>query len=187
MGIRGLPKWIKDIAGSYAISEHKFSRFAGMTVAVDASLMIHLTVIAIRSSGKDMVNNRGQLTSHLHGLFYKILTFLQNGMTPIFVFDGKPPDIKSNTLNQRLEKKLRAEEELKSLDTNSEEYVKQFKKTFKPSKQDIIEAQIMLDLMGIPYIAAPGEADVVVPGWHPDTILTVNVMSKVFVPKILIC
>ena len=72
MGIKGLPNLIKSIAGDAAIKSYKFSKFSGQTVSVDASLMIHQTVIAMRSNGKDMKNNKGELTSHLHGLFYKI-------------------------------------------------------------------------------------------------------------------
>ena len=162
MGIKGLPKLIKDIAGLYATKSYKFSRFKGMAVAVDASLIIHQTVIALRSTGKDMKNSRGELTSHLHGLFYKILIFLQNGMIPIFVFDGKAPNIKNRTLKRRLQRKTQAETQLKDLtDSEDEEYIKHFKQTFKPTKQNITEALTLLDLMGIPYIVAPGEADVV--------------------------
>lgn len=162
MGIKGLPKLISDIAGSAATRSYKFSRFKGMVVSVDASLLIHQTVIAMRSSGRDMVNSKGELTSHLHGLFYKILIFLQNDMVPIFVFDGKAPDIKNMTIEKRRNKKDQAQKKLQALsDSEDEEYIKNFKQTFKPTKDDIREAQILLDLMGIPYIVSPGEADVV--------------------------
>lgn len=162
MGIKGLPKLIKDIAGDTAIKVYKFSKFRGRVVAVDASLIIHQTVIAMRFSGKDMTNARGELTSHLNGLFYKILIFLQNEMIPIFVFDGKAPKLKNRTLEKRKSKKIQAEKILEEYsDSEDEEYIKQFKQTFTPKKEDIKESQILLDLMGIPYIIAPGEADVV--------------------------
>lgn len=161
MGIKGLPKLIEDIAGKGAINSYPFSRFKGMTIAVDASLMMHQTVIAIRGSGKDMTNNRGELTSHLHGFLYKIITFVENGIVPIFVFDGKPPDIKLRTLERRSERKEQAEESIKGLSEEDEEYIKNFKMTFRPSKKDYKEVQILLDLLGIPYIISPGEADVV--------------------------
>lgn len=162
MGIKTLPKLIEKKAGKYAIGSYKFQRFEGFTVAVDASLLLHQTVIALRSSGKDLKNNKGELTSHLYGGFFKILIFLQNKMKPILVFDGKAPDIKNKTLKKRLEKKNRAEKELENLsDSEDEKYIKNFKQTFKPSKENIKEFMTMLDLMGIPYIVAPGEADVV--------------------------
>lgn len=162
MGINKLPKLINDVAGTTAVKSYKFSKFKDMSVSVDASLIIHQTVIAMRSSGHDMKNKNGELTSHLHGLFYKILIFLQNGMKPIFVFDGKAPDIKNKTIEKRRQRKEKAEKKLEEYsDSEDEEYIKQFKQTFRPTKENIREAQIMLDLMGIPYIVAPEEADVV--------------------------
>lgn len=162
MGIRGLPKLIQDIAGNTAIKTYNFSKLRGWTISVDASLMMYQTVIALRSSGKDMKNNRGELTSHLHGLFYKILIFLQNEIVPIFVFDGKSPDIKSKTIERRSIRKKQAIEFLQKIDDlEEEEYIKSFKQSFSLSKDNIKEAQILLDLMGVPYIVAPGEADVV--------------------------
>ena len=162
MGIKGLPTLIKSVAGTSAIQTYKFSKFKGMKISVDTSLIIHQTVIAIRSSGKDMVNKNGELTSHLHGLFYKILIFLQNEMVPIFVFDGTAPDIKSKTIEKRRDRREQAETKLKSLsDSEDNEYIKNFKQTFRPTKENIKEARILLDLMGIPYIEAPGEADVI--------------------------
>lgn len=161
MGIKGLPKLIEKIANGYAVKSYEFSRFKKYTVAVDASLIIYQTVIAIRRTGKDMKNEKGQLTSHLHGIFYKVLFFLQNGMTPIFVFDGKAPSIKNKTIELRNARKLKAEESIKNNDYEKEDFAKHFAQTFRPTAQDFIECQIMLDLMGIPYIKAPGEADVI--------------------------
>lgn len=162
MGVKKLPKTIETLAGTAAVKSYKFSEFKNMPVSVDASLIIHQTVIAMRSSGHDMKNKNGGLTSHLYGLFYKILIFLQNGMKPIFVFDGKAPDIKNKTIEKRQAKKKLAEQKLKELDdSDDEEYIKNFRQTFKPTKEDMKEAQTLLDLMGIPYIVAPGEADVV--------------------------
>ena len=78
MGIHGLPILIREIAGKYATKSYELRRFRGMIVAVDASLMIYQTVIAMRSTGKDLKNKQGELTSHLHGLFYKIIIFNKN-------------------------------------------------------------------------------------------------------------
>ena len=163
MGIKGLPGLIMAIAGLSAIHSYDFSSFHKMYVAVDTSLIMYQTVIALRSKGKDLVNEKGELTSHLQGIFYKILSFLANGITPIFVFDGKAPDIKRKTLESRRERKLQAEASAKTheADLDQDEYIKNFKKAFSPTKKDFMELQIMLDLMGIPYIIAPGEAEVV--------------------------
>ena len=162
MGIKGLPALIKKIAGEYAMKTYNFDRFHGMTIAVDASLLIYQTVIAMRSRGKDLRNDKGELTSHLHGVFHKVLNFLQNGMIPIFVFDGKAPAIKQKTIDQRTAIKNEASAQLELLDDSEDEkYIKYYKQTYKIDKQDIMECKILLDLIGIPYIVAPEEADVV--------------------------
>jgi flap endonuclease-1 len=160
MGIFGLPSLIEAVAKNYAVKSYELSKFAGMKVAVDGSLWIYQTVIAMRSNGRDMKNQQGQLTSHLHGIFFKIIRMLQERILPIVVFDGKPPKSKSKTIKKRHERREAANKILKTLsDSEDEEYIKNFKQTFTPTKQDFKECQTMLDLMGIPYIIAPGEAD----------------------------
>jgi flap endonuclease-1 len=162
MGIKDLPKLIKLVAGDYAIKEYEFSQFRGMKVGVDVSFLIYQYVIAIRNNGRDMKNKNGEITSHLYGIFYKTLSFLENDMIPIFVFDGKAPEIKRKIIDIRKDQKKSASEKLKDLDeVEDEDYIKTFKKTFSISKTDSEEAKILLDLMGIPYITAPEEADVV--------------------------
>lgn len=159
MGIKGLPNLIKSVAGVKIL---KFKKFKKIKVAVDNSLLLHQTVIAMRSSGKDMLNNNGELTSYLHGIFFKILAFLKNEITPIFVFDGKPPEMKNNTILLRNIKKDLAIQKMEEInDSDNEEYIKNFKQSFKITNQYIVETQILLDLMGIPYIIAPQEADVI--------------------------
>lgn len=162
MGVKGLPTLINDIAGKSAVGEFKFKRFEGFKVAVDTSLLIHQTVIAIRGNGRDMKNSKGEMTSQLHAIFYKTLTFLENQMVPIYVLDGKAPDIKKKTTDVRKEKKTKASKKLETMeDSEDEEYIKTFKQSFSITKADIKEVQILLDLMGVPYINAPAEADVV--------------------------
>lgn len=165
MGVTNLIKVINTNCGGTAIKKYDLARFTGMTVAVDASLMVYQTVLAGRAGGKDMVNKKGELTSHLNGVLQKILKFLENGIIPIFVFDGKAPDIKNKTAAKRNAKRQNALDNLTKMGPNvnilDEAYLRNFKESFRPTKEHFKECQIMLDLMGIPYICAPGEADVV--------------------------
>ena len=163
MGVEHIIKVIKKEAGAYAIKSYDLDRFDGMTVAVDASSVIYQTVIAIRSSGADLTNRKGELTSHLGGILDKLVKFLDHHIKPIFVFDGKPPEFKNKEIAKRNAIRAEAAAALKALettDTEDPEYIKQFKKTFRPTKEQIAELKIMLDLIGIPYIQSPGEADV---------------------------
>ena len=37
---------------------------------------------------------KGKIISHIQGLYYKTNQLLTFGITPIYIFDGKPPQIK---------------------------------------------------------------------------------------------
>ena len=68
--------------------------------------------IQIRS-GPDaevLTNEAGEVTSHLQGMFYRTIRMLDNGLKPVFVFDGKPPELKKGELAKRTEKRDKAEE-----------------------------------------------------------------------------
>ena len=37
-------------------------------------------------------------------MFYRTIRMLENGIKPVYVFDGKPPTLKSGELAKRMEK-----------------------------------------------------------------------------------
>ena len=86
---------------------------------------------------------------------------LENGIKPVYVFDGKPPSFKSTELKKRKEKRDKAMEELKNAEmADDDEKQKQMQKRLvKVSKKEVDDVKNLLDLMGIPYINAPGEAE----------------------------
>ena len=47
----------------------------------------------------------GNLTGHLVGLYHRTIQFMENGVKPIWVFDGKPPELKGEELEKRKELK----------------------------------------------------------------------------------
>lgn len=50
--------------------------------------------------------------SHLNGMFYRTIRMMENGIKPVFVFDGKPPELKSEELEKRTERRMEAEKQL---------------------------------------------------------------------------
>ena len=46
------------------------------------------------------------------GLFYRTIRMLDNGIKPVYVFDGKPPEMKGGELNKRAEKREEASKQL---------------------------------------------------------------------------
>ncbi len=132
--------------------------FNGKKIAIDISILLYQVIIAIRNSGADLTNQKGDITSHILGLFNKTIYLLKMNILPIYVFDGKPPDFKLKVIQNRRYVKQRAFNKLEE-DLTKEEQIKYFKRTVSISKTQIDECKELLDLMGIPYIEAPEEAD----------------------------
>lgn len=90
-----------------------------------------------------------------------IHTFLSLGITPIFVFDGKPKQNKQKTLEERQVRKNIAWEQynelIKDKPPESLQYLKnQFTKI---SQSDIAQVKKIMDSLRVVYIDAPNEAD----------------------------
>ncbi len=43
------------------------------------------------------------------GTFYRTIRLVENGIKPVYVFDGKPPDMKSGELEKRAERREEAQ------------------------------------------------------------------------------
>lgn len=46
------------------------------------------------------------------GLFYRTIRMIDNGIKPVYVFDGKPPEMKGGELSKRAEKREEAAKQL---------------------------------------------------------------------------
>ncbi len=157
MGIKNMLKFL-NVNYPDTIKKINNTDFNKKFIAIDASIILYQVVIAIRNSGADMINSQGEITSHILGLFNKTINLLKMNIIPIYVFDGKPPEFKSKVLNNRRDIKQKAYEKL-SEDITEDEKIKYFKRTVSISKKQINECIELLELMGIPYIEAPEEAD----------------------------
>jgi len=160
MGIHGLTKLLGDHAPT-AMKENEIKNYFGRKIAIDASMSIYQFLIAVRSDGSQLTNEAGETTSHLMGLFYRTIRMLDNGIKPVYVFDGKPPQLKSGELAKRTE---RREEAQKQLDVATEagdtENIDKFsRRLVKVTPQHNKECKQLLELMGIPYVDAPCEAE----------------------------
>ncbi|EUD65040.1 flap endonuclease 1 [Plasmodium inui San Antonio 1] len=162
MGIKGLTKFIADAAPN-AIKEIKIENLMGRVVAIDASMSLYQFIIAIRDSEQygNLTNESGETTSHISGLMSRSIKLMENGLKPIYVFDGAPPELKGSELEKRGEKRQKAEELLKKAkeEGNLEEIKKQSGRTVRVTRKQNEEAKKLLTLMGIPVVEAPCEAE----------------------------
>nr|XP_037283600.1 flap endonuclease 1-like [Rhipicephalus microplus] len=160
MGITGLSKVIADNAPD-AIKESDIKSYFGRKIAIDASMCLYQFLIAVRQENNMLTNSEGETTSHLVGFFYRTIRMIENGIKPVYVFDGKPPGMKSSELEKRQERREAAEKELEKAEEagNQEEINKFSKRLVKVTKQHSEDCKKLLALMGIPYIEAPCEAE----------------------------
>lgn len=161
MGIKGLTGLISDEAPG-AIQDHEIKSYFGRKVAIDASMSLYQFLIAVRQSdGQQLMSDSGETTSHLIGFFYRTLRMIDYGIKPMYVFDGKPPDLKSKVLAGRFGRREEArEEQEEEKDVATNERADQLaRRQVKVTKVHNQEARDLLKLMGIPCITAPSEAE----------------------------
>jgi len=108
-----------------------------------------------------LTNADGETTSHIQGLFNRTIRFITEGIRPVYVFDGKPPQFKSHELVKRREKRQKAEEALKAAEETGdvEEQDKQNKRLVRAGTKENNDCKKLLRLMGVPVVEAPCEAE----------------------------
>lgn len=133
------------------IREIGLSEFSGKTIVVDTSIYLY------------RFNTNNEL---IENLYIMISILRENNITPIFIFDGKPPPEKYESLNIRRKERDDAEKMYEMLIKNNNivgvnksllEKIKR-KKT-KINSQNIEEVKRLLEVCGVSYVEANGEAD----------------------------
>jgi len=163
MGIQGLTKLIADNVPD-AIKEEDIKNYFGRTIAIDASMSLYQFLIAVRPDDLGqftLTNDHGETTSHLQGMFYRTIKMLSNGLKPVFVFDGKAPQMKGGELAKRKKKKEEAEEgKEKATEEGDKEMIRKMnKRIIKVTPEITAETKKLLGLMGVPVVQAPCEAE----------------------------
>src|SRR3989344_7379607 len=81
----------------------------GKIIAVDAFNTLYQFLSNIRQpDGTPLMDSEQRITSHLSGLFYRTINLMNKGLKLVFVFDGKPPELKASTHKLRDEVKHKA-------------------------------------------------------------------------------
>lgn len=157
MGIKHLNRFLLDNCNKKSITKIHLSKLSGKKVVIDVSIYLYKFL------------SENALLENMY-LFVSILKKYE--ITPIFIFDGKPPPEKKQLLIKRLVDKMEAEkkylnikEELLS-ETNEEKKEEKIfemellKKQFIRIKDDdLCKVKQLFDAYGIRYFVAPSEAD----------------------------
>ncbi|KAK9786073.1 hypothetical protein WJX73_007328 [Symbiochloris irregularis] len=118
-------------------------------------------VVVGRTGDQMLTNEAGEVTSHLQGMFFRTARLLESGMKPVYVFDGKPPMLKTEELSRRSGRREDATMSLEEAKEkgNEEEIAKYSKRTVRVTREHNDECRRLLKLMGVPIVDAPSEAE----------------------------
>lgn len=112
-------------------------------------------------SASMLMNEAGEVTSHIQGMFNRTIKMMTSGIRPVYVFDGKPPQMKSGELAKRLARREKAEAELAAAKAaeQAEDIDKFSRRLVKVTRQHNEDCKELLRLMGVPVLTAPCEAE----------------------------
>ena len=154
MGLDLKPLLIRD--------KTKLELFSNKVVAIDAYNAIYQFLAIIRGpEGLHLSDAQGRVTSHITGLFYRNINFLSLGIKPVYVFDGKPPSLKSAEIEHRkqIKKDATVKYERALSEGNMEDVRKYAQQTTSMKDGMVQDSKHLLELFGIPYIQAPSEGE----------------------------
>ncbi|WP_458455698.1 flap endonuclease-1 [Methanobrevibacter sp.] len=150
---------LKDIIEPEQIS---FKDLEGRSVSIDAFNTLYQFLATIRQrDGRPLTDENGNVTSHLSGILYRNSSMIEKDIKPIYIFDGKAPELKSETQAKRREVRDEAEKIYKdALASGDTEKARKFAMRSSKLSPEIIESsKKLLTLMGIPYVDAKGEGE----------------------------
>lgn len=156
MGIKHLNKYLKDNCPKSIHCIH-LSELSGKKIVIDTSIYLY------KYSGDECL---------IENFYLMISLFRYYNITPIFIFDGKPPNEKNDLLKQRRENKLSAESEYKLLEQSLSNNMCYSDKQKITSTMDTLKKQFiyitkyqidkikqLIGGLGVSYYDAVGEAD----------------------------
>ena len=154
---------LKDLASPNPI---QLADLSGERIAVDAFLTAYqfITSLRARGEGKDgtyLRDSRGRPVSHLMGFLDRSAAMIEAGIDPVFVFDGRPHELKFETLAVRKERRVKAVEKweaaIEAEDWKAADKLGAQVVSYTPDM--VQETQQMLDHLGVAWIEAPMEAE----------------------------
>lgn len=129
MGIDGLYKFI-NINCSEIYETINIQQLYGNYCIIDGMQHIYSQLIYLRGKNKEVFTEDGKNISHLYGLINSLTYYLKHGIIPIFIFDGKYPEIKKKKIEERrfkLRENLNKLNELKQNKNNCNELINSIK------------------------------------------------------------
>ncbi len=144
--------------------KHKFELkdLNGKKIAIDAFNTLYQFLSIIRQpDGQPLMDSKGNVTSHLSGLFYRTLNLLEVGAKPVFVFDGKAPieKVSVQVSREEIREQARAKHAEALAAGQMEEARKYAQQTSRLTREIIQESKELVSAMGLPWVQAMAEGE----------------------------
>ena len=139
-----------------------FEALKGKIIGIDFSNYAYQFLSSIRQQdGTLLMDSKGNVTSHLMGIWTRFSNLINKGIKLVIVLDGEMPLLKKGTTEERIERKEIAKEKFeKAYEEDNLELMSIYaKQTSFLTKDMINESKELMDAIGIPVIQAPCEAD----------------------------
>jgi len=162
MGVKNLSDIFEETDINIRI-EKELSDYSSKLLALDAFNVLFQFMASIRdsSTGQSLVDDDGHVTSHLVGILTRNSNLIQEGIIPVYVFDGQSHELKDQVKEERRERRDMAEEEYeKAVEEGDMVRARKFASRVNKLTSTMIEdAKKLLNLMGLPVVQAPGEGE----------------------------
>ena len=139
-----------------------FDELNNTVIAIDAYNVLYQFLSIIRQpDGSLLTDSKGNVTSHLSGLFYRTIEIVGYNIKPIYVFDGLPSMLKQKTIEARMQRRREAyeawQEAVRKGDIQAARMHAQA--SARVDKYIVESSKELLDRMGVAYINAPSEGE----------------------------
>ncbi len=146
-----------DILNKKPISIEDLS---GSWIAIDGFNILYQFLSTIRQpDGTPLMDGSGRVTSHLSGILYRVTNLIEAGLKVAFVFDGKPPELKAQTLANRAQIKEIAEVQLQQAIATGADGFRYAQAATRINSEILSDSMRLLSAMGVPFVQAPSEGE----------------------------
>lgn len=151
-----------DIGDLFKSEKISFKDLHDRVIVIDAYNVLHQFLATIRQrDGTPLKNSKGEITSHLTGIFHRTANLVEARIRPVYAFDGKPHPLKAKTIEDRQKRKKLAEKEWKeALEAGDLKKARtKAQQTSRVTDEILKQSKELLDALGIPHIQAPSEGE----------------------------
>lgn len=154
---------VNELRDIVHIEEKQLNAYQGEVCAVDAHNWIYkyMSVQTRYLDEERYTTTEGTEVPNLIGILKGLPTLLDAGITPVFVFDGQPSDLKADEIAERRQAREKAETKLKQAREDGDvEAIRKYKTQTNRLTDAILDSsKVLLDLLGVPHVLADGAGE----------------------------